>query len=994
MRTSYPSHPSPLFPLLSPARFLGVAVALAVLLVAPNAAAVDDPALDYHTITTPHFYVHYHDGLEDLARRSAEIAEESHQVLSPLLDWEPAARTHMLVTDQADVANGFARVFGRNFITIYGKPPTPEGNLGYYDDWLRILVYHEYVHILHLDTNPGLSQWVNRVIGKQFHPNALMPRWFIEGIAVYLETARTGRGRTNSPIFRMWLRTAALDDDLFSVGRASGLPLQWPSGTGPYLYGAFFIDYMVRHHGENYIRDFNHQYGERIIPYALNKITDDVTDQNLDEHWAGFIAETKADARARQVAVEAAGRTRLDYLTDGGGRNRYPVVRPESGGSITFHRADLTSHPVYASLPRSGDTPTTIRDADGSPGPSAWGPEGETLYFSRNEYEINVYNYQDLFAYTPETGELRRLTHGDRAREPTISPDGSEVVHVRNRAGSMELVRRPLDNPDDEEILVGRHDWPADSDGHWQQISQPTYTPDGDGIVFSWWRLDRRQRDLFFLDLETGDVDALTDSPAHDIDPHFGPDGFLYFASDVDDVFNVHVMDIDSGEIWQVSNVLRGVFHPQVTGDGKWIYVYTYTHRGFEIARFRHPQRFRHPDRRETDRPNPRLEYPTIDPDDIGEPESYNPLPWLGPMFFMPDFGVVTGGAGLSATLSGYDPVEHHNYSISGGFTTGPDFTDRRANLGIGYDYSGWAVDVGTSFQFRDIPRDEQLIAGSRYVPFVERQWIADLELRYPIRIHDHRVSLSADYRVEYTTERERGPVEHDPADIRPREPEFGFFNRPSFSISYSSTDRYPHSISTERGIAARTGVSLLHPSLGHPDSAVTFSYALDLYTPNPLLDRHVFAFRTRGAINRSATGRQRRYGIGGHSPQDVLTSAVLQDPRGGFPLRGYESGSIRGTQYQISKLEYRFPILDFDHGFSTVPLFVRNLKGSVFADTGTAYDGYLYDADFRTGIGAELQLDAVLGYYERNSLRLGHARGLDDEEGVSEWYLLFGGGF
>lgn len=966
---------------------------LVVLLFSPSAEAIDDPALDYYTITTPHFHVHYYDGLEDLARRAAIAAEESHEILSPLLDWEPASRTHMLVTDHLDRANGFARIFGRNFITIYGKPPVPEGVLGYYDDWLRVLVYHEYVHILHLDTNPGPAQWLNRIIGKQYHPNSVLPRWYVEGIAVYLESVRTGRGRVDSPLFRMWLRTAALDDDLFSLGKATGLPFQWPSGTGSYLYGAFFIEYMAQEHSENFIRDFNHEYGRRVIPFAMNHITREITGEDLDEHWDGFIASAKAEAEAKKASVEARGQTQLHYLTDGGGRNRYPVTRPNTRGEVTFHRADLTEHRVFASVSTSGGPHREIRDADGAAGPSAWSPDGKTLYFSRSETERGVYNYQDLFAYTPETGDLERLTVSDRAREPAISPDGTDMVHVRNRQGSMELVRRPLDAIDNDEVLVGRHDWPAREDGHWQQISNPVYTPEGDAVVFSWWRLDRRQRDLYRYDFDTGEVEPLTDSPAHDIDPHFGPDGLLYFASNVDDIFNIHAMDVDTGEIWQVSNVLRGVFNPQITPDKNWIYVYTYTHRGFEIARFRHPQRLRHADRRAEPTNNPRIRYPEPRPEGLDDPQPYSARPWMRPMFFEPDMGVVSGGVGVGASLRGYDPVEHHEYTLSGGWTTGPSFTDQGANLGLQYRYTGGAFNITTRARMQDFPRTRGMVGASQDIPFIERQYRGDLSLSYPIRVHDHRFSLSSSFRLEYATVRERAEFEHEPGDITPRQPDLGFFNELRFGLSYSNQSRYPHSISVERGVTASSSIGLQHPSLGHPDSAITYSYSGSFFQPNPLVDRHVFALQLRGAINRSATGQQRQYAIGGLSPQDVLQSTIFQEPRRGFPLRGYPPGLLRGDQYQVWKLEYRFPLLDFDHGFSTMPVFFRNLKGSVFADTGAAFNGHLVDADFVTGVGAEIQLDTILGYQMLNSFRLGYARGLN-EGGISDWYLLFGGGF
>ncbi len=971
-----------------------------ILLMTTPAQAIDDPDLDYYTISTPNFYVHYHDGIEDLARRSAIIAEESHEVLSPLLDWKPGGRVHMLITDDRDTANGFARVFGRNFITIYAKPPTPENNLGYYDDWLRVLIYHEYVHILHIDTKTGLPDWINRVIGKQYHPNTVLPRWYKEGVAIYYESHSTGRGRVQSPIFRMWLRTAALDDELFSLGQSTGLPFEWPSGTGPYLYGAFFIDYLGRTQGENYIRDFNHRYGERTIPFAMQYITDEITGGTLDDHWEGFIAETKGEAVARKVAVEAAGKTQLELLSDGGGRNRYPVIRPDGSQDVTFLRADLTQHPVFASLSHSDaghdGAAVPIRDADGARGRPAWSPDGETIYFSRSEPHENVYTFTDLFAYTPSTGRLRRITHGDRAREPDISPDGKEMVHVRNRAGTMELVRRPLITPDREEVLLGRHDWEPEEDGHWQQISTPVYTPDGDGVVFSWWRADRRQRDLYLYRFDTEEWEKLTDGPTHDMDPSFGPDGLLYFTSNVDDIFNIHAMDLDTGEVWQVSNVVRGVFHPQVTPDGEWIYVYTYTHRGFEIARFRHPQQLTREDRRPVERNSPKIAFPEQTYPGVDYPQPYRPWRWMQPMFFSPDFGVISDGAGFGGTIRGYDPVEHHEYTVSGAYTTGPSFGDGGLNLGARYRYSGGAFNITTGARTQNVLRSERIVAGSEFVPYIERLSRANVDIAYPIRLHEGSFSLRLGYDVEYSTERERADFRHEPGDIRPEEPELGFLNELSFGISYSDLSRYPHSVSTERGVSAGTSVGLQSPQLGHRDSNVNLTYNLNFYRPNPLVDRHVFALRLRGAINRSATRANRLYSIGGHAPQDVLTSTIFQDPRGGFPIRGYPPAVTRGDQYQVWKLEYRFPLMEFDRGFSTTPLFLRNLKGSVFVDSGAAFSGHLSDAitdEFRTGIGAEIQLDTVIGFYETNRFRLGHARGLN-EDGISDWYLFFGGSF
>ncbi|MBA2661409.1 MAG: PD40 domain-containing protein [Bradymonadaceae bacterium] len=959
-----------------------------------DALAIDDPALDYFTLTTPHFYVHYYSGLEELAKRTAIAAEEAHAILSPLMDWKPVNRTHINVTDKLDTANGSAGVFMRNKITIYGMAPPPDSVLGNYDDWLRILVYHEYVHILHLDTNPGLSQFINLFIGKQMHPNQVLPRWYTEGIATFYESARTGTGRINSALFQMWVRTAALEDRLFTLGQSSGLPIQWPSGSAAYLYGGFFMDYVARRHGEDFIRDFNHIYGSRIIPFSLNQSARQISGQSFDELWQEWTAEALAIAQAQRIAVKAAGETSLDHITHKGGRQGNPVVRP-GRNQVSFYRADQVSKEAYVAASSTGQRVEELFDIDSAAGPAAWTPDGDTLIYTQATITRGVYAYQDLFAWHAPTNATRQLTSAERAREPAVSPDGTKLAYVRNLNGTMELVWRAFDDLGVAHVLISGTEHPGSDDAHWQQISMPTFSPDGSALVFSWWRLDARQRDLWMITLEgEGDqrLRRLTSGASHEMDPAFGPDGMLYFSSDHSGIFNIYAMDLESEDVWQVSNVINGVFTPRLSEDGHWLWVTSYTADGFEIARFRRPTRLRHKVTLNREAPS-RIVYPPADPSLDLEAGPYQPWRWLLPLSFMPDFGLLASGVGASATITGEDPVGNHSYSIGAGWTSGPEFTDRQANLGASYRFGGWPFNLGLTARMANLPRTRGLIAESRHVPYAERQYLGRATLSYPLRFVSHNFSFNTSLKLEHTSMHERPLVEHEPGDIRPQEPQKGWYNEVSFGLSYGHTDRYPLSVTTEKGVAASASLSFQNTTLGSLQDLTTLIYGFDAYHSNPLVERHVFALQLRGAITGSGVGASRQFTIGGQTPQDVLSSIIFQEPRLGFALRGYPPAVMRGSQYQVLKLEYRFPLIDIDQGFSTLPLFFRQLKGSLFADAGAAYNGFFADASFRRSFGAEIQLDALLGYHIFNTLRLGHARGIDDE-GIAEWYLLFGGGY
>src|SRR5687767_15951679 len=76
-----------------------------------QAASQYPPSYEWKTITTPHFYIHYHGGLDQLAQRTVTMAEAIHDRLTPLMGWEPEQRTHVVLSDNIDASNGSATFF-------------------------------------------------------------------------------------------------------------------------------------------------------------------------------------------------------------------------------------------------------------------------------------------------------------------------------------------------------------------------------------------------------------------------------------------------------------------------------------------------------------------------------------------------------------------------------------------------------------------------------------------------------------------------------------------------------------------------------------------------------------------------------------------------------------------------------------------------------------------------------------------------------------------
>ena len=132
-----------------------LASALGLSLLSPRPAQAGDPSLKWRTIKTKNFYIHYYEKERAVARRVAVLTEQVHKMLVPLMKWKPRRRTHVVLTDDTDSANGLAQVVPRSVVRLYVTAPEDMETLNDFDDWLFLLFTHEYTHILHLNTQIG-----------------------------------------------------------------------------------------------------------------------------------------------------------------------------------------------------------------------------------------------------------------------------------------------------------------------------------------------------------------------------------------------------------------------------------------------------------------------------------------------------------------------------------------------------------------------------------------------------------------------------------------------------------------------------------------------------------------------------------------------------------------------------------------------------------------------------------------------------------------------
>jgi len=203
------------------------------------------------------------------------------------------------------------------------------------------------------------------------------------------------------------------------------------------------------------------------------------------------------------------------------------------------------------------------------------------------------------------------------------------------------------------------------------------------------------------------------------------------------------------------------------------------------------------------------------------------------------------------------------------------------------------------------------------------------------------------------------------------------------FGYGYSNSESTNYAISRERGFEVSVGADLADRVLGSETSLVSFSATLTSYFSMPWLDHHVLALALSGGTGSGTYPRRGLFSIGGFDDLPVIDGFTSNLQQSAFRLRGYEASQFFGNDFNLLNVEYRFPIWYADRGISTLPAFLRTLSGTAFFDMGAAYDQLdLKDplASYHQGVGAELWLELLFGYYVSGNLRLGVARGLSDD--------------
>ena len=899
-------------------------------------AARLDTSFIFSTIETPNFSIHFHQGLEGVARKAAVIAEDVHGKLTTEFNWRPDEKTELVLVDNSDFANGYATVLPYNIIFIQVVQPTLMSTLGEYDDWLRTLITHEYTHIMILNPLTGYSKVMRGIFGKPLPggdplsgllfiaaapPKIFMPRWWHEGLAVWSETEYTGAGRGRSSFYDMIFRMAVAGDNLPTIDKINGNAPDWPAGELAYLYGYRLHRYIADTYGKDAIRKLTLAHSGR-FPYFIGAPPQELFGgKNYSDLYNDMIAALKREESQRIASLAAAPFTSLQTVSNRGEILTNPRYSPD-GNRIAFTRQDPHDHTSTVITDKSGSTVLTRFRSSNSDGNFCWSPDGGTLYFTQPAVYSGFNTYHDLYAFDTARNSITRMTHGQRLSDADLSPDGTSFAVVVSLRGSQNLAL--IERREPGKVMTPR----LVTNYTLQRVSAPRWSHDSTTISYAVTDNDGHTS-IHLYDVASGNDRTLFTRNHTVAYPVWSrDDSCLIYVSDETGVFNLFAYDLTKGKSYQVSHLLGGALQPDVSPDGREVIFSSYDSHGFSIARMTLDRE------KWSETRGPSLPVSggitgslpagtggkagTADesaPRVISSP--YNSLHTLAPRFWLPRISADgSGKAAFGLFTAGTDVLGYNRYVLTADYGPGRNRGYFNINYKNDYYYPTLTLDAHSKpFLYSDL-----LQRGDYY----ELNQGVTLEASFPVNFLESRYRIDAGYQLQ--DQRALSALNSS-----------GRFNGVTVfqgrqdnifaGINFDSALRYPYSISPEEGRRVSLMYRYFDRALGSDLNLSKLSADYQEFISLPLLalKHHVLYLRFAGALATGSTNfGQQAFQIGG-TPSDL-------NP---YPMRGYPINFMVGKYVATGTLEYRAPLFYPFYGSGTIPAFAEKIHGAFFTDAG-----------------------------------------------------------
>lgn len=910
-----------------------------------------------------------------------------------IFDWEPWDKTSVLLKDFSDYGNAAARSSPNNALLIDVAPLSRAFETFTASERIYALMNHELVHVATMDVwNKRDDMWRRFFQGKPMplddHPESILynylatprvnvPRWYLEGSAVFMETWMGGglgraQGAYDEMVFRSKVRdNAEIYDALGLVSEGTAVDFQ--VGVNAYLYGTRFMSYMALEHSpEKLVEWFKRGEGSR--GYYSQQFKQ-VYGQSLNSAWDDWIRWE------RDFQHESLASIRENPITKG-----VPLTqRPLGSVSRAYYNEDRQSligafrYPgVVAHVGELSTTTGKIRHLRDIKGPMlyrvtslAYDPVTDKAWYTADNYA-----YRDLMEVDVASGKTRKLITDARIGELIFNPADKSLWGVRHLNGLATLVR--LEAPYTKWTQI--HTFP-----YGQILYDTDISADGQFFSTSLGEISGQQFLKVFktADLLSGVVKEQTSFNFGQAVPEgfvFSADGhFLFGSSYYTGVSNIFRFDTSNGEMEALTNAETGFFRPIPRADGSLI-AYEYTGQGFQpVALDGQPVdglsavKFLGAEVAE--------KHPVVDEWAVGSPAEvplddlvthegdYVPIRNLGLGSMYPIVEGYKDKASIGWHMNFEDPMQFNKVLVTASYSPDKGLSkNERWHADVKYQAINWYVRYWhNDADFYDLfgPK-ERSRKGDAWLAGYKKTLVYDKPRQWDV---------SAD--VAYYTGLDTLPGNQNVAASA------GDILSGDIALHYTNTRKSLGSVDHEKGYRWEAGFGTDYAS----DEVFTkFHSGMDFGFALPVKHSSVWFYSSAGIASGDKMNPLSRFYFGGYGNNYVDNDEVKRYREyNAFP--GFEIDAIAARNFVKSTAELNLPPFRFK-GAGIPSLYLSYIRPAAFFGTMVTDPG---DATERTVLDAGFQIDLhfTLAHRLPMTLSLGYAAGFEHSDKQDDEFMI-----
>jgi hypothetical protein len=943
------------------------------------------------SLETENFNVVYFPLEGYLAPHAARCFENALKYDRKLFDFTPSEPITIFLNDFGDEGNAGATAIPVDRIAVTIEPFSYDFEVVLANERINLISNHELIHVIAVDKAAPTDLAFRRFFGGKVLPTSenplsmiysyyttprlYAPRWYQEGIAVFMETWRTGGfGRAIGAYDEMVFRTKVAENaevyDL--VGLASAATKRdFQGGVNAYLYGTRFMSYIALTYGPDkliqwvsrdkgskrgYAAEFRLVFGEPLAVVWSRWIDWErkFQSENLDH-----LKEHPFTAY-RKVTEEALGSVSRTWVDPDTGKAYLGVDYP--GQVAHLASLDLKTGAMKKLCEVKG--PAIFRVSA-----VAFDPGSRTLFYTTNNND-----WRDLRGVNVDTGRTRTYIKTARVGNLAFDRADSSLWGVRTYNGISTLVR----------ISAPYHEWhQVHSFDYGTDLYDIDVSPDGKKLVGALTRPSGSQSLVIFdtaaLLAGNASYDVISDfensSPANFV---FSQDGrYLWGSSFYSGVSNLYRVDLETRDVQAMTNADTGYFRPVPLADGD-VLAFRYTAKGF-LPVIISPQSVEqvnainflgqrivetYPSLKDWKVPPPSA----VDLAAITKHEGdYSAFAAMREHSFFPVVEGYKSYPGVGFRLYLADSIGYNRLAMTASYSPSSSLpSNQRVHFKAKYSYLGWKVTGSYNYaDFYDLfgPTKRSFkgyALGVGYKHFlIYDQPNRTLDWSFDVTGYGHLDTLPGYQNVPVTAT------------------SLGVAN---VSIGYKNERNSLGGIEPEKGIAWRTTVTDNYATSRHFPH---LQFDFDIGTPLPFSHSSVWLRTSAGAASgdRAEPFANFYFGSFGNNWVDDKPYRRFQEP-GSFP--GVDIDALSAKTYAKALLELNLPPLIFRH--AGTPSFFANWASLALFAGGIATN--VDDAAVRrnvTDIGAQLDIRLVALSLHQFTLSFGYAAAFERGRKLSD---------